>query len=124
MQVVRPRDPRGRLASRIVVAETVEFDRLELSPAARSQVFVGLGEQPVKVLHHSFHLSSVDEVEWLRVGPIAFVVIDLELEIGRDPAMSWVIILAGVPFQIGCAKAYHDGWIGLKSFPDSDRLAL
>jgi hypothetical protein len=88
MQILGPAHPRSTLLPGGVVAKGVELDAREFGPAARFEVLVGLLEKPVKVMHHAFHFAAVDEVEFLRVGPFAFEVIDFELEVWRDPCSS------------------------------------
>lgn len=85
MQILRPCHPRRRLLARVIVTKAIQLNGLKLGPAARVEVFVGLLEQAVKVLDHPLHLAAVDVVEFLRVGPFAFVVVDFELEVWWDP---------------------------------------
>lgn len=77
-------------------------------------MLVGLRKEAIKVLHHAFHFAAVDEVEFGGVGPIAFVVVDFEAEVWRDPLFLVESISSGLLYV-----AYHDGCIGLRSLPTS-----
>lgn len=86
VEVFGPSEPGlGFCAGDAVLAEAFELDGLEFEPAAGVEVGEGLGEEAREIFHHAFHLAAVDVVEFLGVGPVAFVVVDFEVDVWGDP---------------------------------------
>lgn len=60
---------------------------------------VSLLEQPWPVLDGAAHVSGVNEIEWLSVGPFGFDVVDFKYYVWRDP-----MTLSCCGYSIPCAR--------------------
>ena len=94
----------------------IEIGKLHV--ATRVGELESLFHQSRPVFDAYAHASTVDEVEFLRVCPFLFNIVDFESNVRRYPLRMHV--------RVECAResddddsSYHRDWIGLRSLPNT-----